>query len=214
MEMRRLLIPVFPIPAGPIVTAGASIRAIASCEVSMVVAQRRPGETSETDWEWGVATTPVGLCTMVWCDQALTYLGFPEAALVESWVQSIRERWSLETLTREDDRAQNAVGPLFFGQDQSEPLIIQLDGTAFQIAVWDGLLSIPPGSTTTYAALAQTIGRPTAVRACANAVGDNPISWLFPCHRVVRSDGTLGGYRWGVEMKSTMLEAEAWARSV
>jgi AraC family transcriptional regulator, regulatory protein of adaptative response / methylated-DNA-[protein]-cysteine methyltransferase len=212
--MRQLMIPVFPDPAGAIAVACASIRAITSCEVSMVIAQRRPGEASETDWVWGVAETPVGLSTLVWCDQALAYLGFPEEKLVESWVQSIRERWSLESLRREDARAQSLVGCLFYGQDLPKPLIIQLDGTAFQVAVWDALLSIPPGSTTTYAALAQTIGRPSAVRACANAVGDNPISWLFPCHRVVRMDGTLGGYRWGVEMKTNMLAAEAWARSV
>ena len=70
------------------------------------------------------------------------------------------------------------------------------------------MLEIPDGRVITYRQLAASVGRPRAVRAVANAVGANPIAWLIPCHRVIRSDGGLGGYRWGVERKRKMLQWE------
>jgi AraC family transcriptional regulator of adaptative response/methylated-DNA-[protein]-cysteine methyltransferase len=75
--------------------------------------------------------------------------------------------------------------------------------------VWKALLEIPSGSLCTYSSLAEAIGRPTATRAVASAVGDNPISWFIPCHRVIRKGGNLGGYRWGLPRKKVMLAWEA-----
>ena len=88
---------------------------------------------------------------------------------------------------------------------------IDLRGTDFQIAVWTLLLEIPAGTTATYRWVAERIGRPHAVRAVANAIGRNRIAGLVPCHRVIRSDGALGGYRWGIERKSTLLVREKGA---
>jgi AraC family transcriptional regulator of adaptative response/methylated-DNA-[protein]-cysteine methyltransferase len=88
-------------------------------------------------------------------------------------------------------------------------LRLHLAGTNFQLKVWEALLRIPPGAATTYGEVARRIGRPTAARAVAGAVGANPVAWLIPCHRVLRSVGTLGGYRWGVERKRAMLGWEA-----
>lgn len=85
---------------------------------------------------------------------------------------------------------------------------LHLSGTDFQIAVWNSLNRIPVGATSTYQAVAESIGRPRAVRAVANAVASNRLAFLVPCHRVVRSDGALGGYRWGVELKSELLDWE------
>jgi methylated-DNA-[protein]-cysteine S-methyltransferase len=86
----------------------------------------------------------------------------------------------------------------------------KLSGTEFQKSVWRELLKIPHGETITYAELARRIGRPRAVRAVANAVGKNPRAPEIPCHRVVRSDGTLGGYsgRGGIATKKKLLAAE------
>lgn len=81
-------------------------------------------------------------------------------------------------------------------------------GTPFQIKVWQALLQIPYGQTISYAQLAGRIGKPTAYRACANANGKNPISLIVPCHRVIASDGTLGGYTGGVAIKKTLLKIE------
>lgn len=87
-------------------------------------------------------------------------------------------------------------------------LPLDLKGTAFQRRVWQELIKIPFGSTTSYAALAESVGHPSAVRAVANAVGANPVAILIPCHRVIRSDCSLGGYRWGQEIKRRLLSME------
>jgi AraC family transcriptional regulator, regulatory protein of adaptative response / methylated-DNA-[protein]-cysteine methyltransferase len=84
-------------------------------------------------------------------------------------------------------------------------------GTVFQQRVWRALQAIPPGRTESYAGLARRIGRPGAARAVAGACAANPLAVLVPCHRVLRSDGALGGYRWGLERKRTLLAREASA---
>ncbi|WP_213807256.1 methylated-DNA--[protein]-cysteine S-methyltransferase [Granulicella sp. dw_53] len=90
-------------------------------------------------------------------------------------------------------------------------LPLDIRGTAFQQRVWKALQEIPLGSTATYAAIAQKIGMPKAARAVAQACGANALAVAIPCHRVIRNDGTLSGYRWGVERKRALLEIEARA---
>lgn len=87
-------------------------------------------------------------------------------------------------------------------------LPLDIRGTAFQERVWQALREIPPGSTASYAEIAQRIGAPTSMRAVAQACGANRLAVAIPCHRVVRSDGNLSGYRWGVERKRQLLERE------
>jgi len=91
------------------------------------------------------------------------------------------------------------------------PLELDLKGTAFQQRVWQALRQIPAGSTASYTDIATRIGMPKAVRAVAQACGANPLAIVVPCHRVVRSDGALSGYRWGVERKRALLEREGRA---
>jgi AraC family transcriptional regulator of adaptative response/methylated-DNA-[protein]-cysteine methyltransferase len=88
-------------------------------------------------------------------------------------------------------------------------LPLDLRGTVFQMRVWQALREIPPGTTATYAQIAQRIGAPKSVRAVAGACGANRLAVAIPCHRVVRSDGTLSGYRWGVERKRQLLQRES-----
>jgi len=88
-------------------------------------------------------------------------------------------------------------------------LPLDVRGTAFQQRVWQALRDIPPGSTASYAEIARRIGSPASVRAVAQACGANALAVAIPCHRVVRSDGSLSGYRWGVERKSALLLREA-----
>ena len=90
-------------------------------------------------------------------------------------------------------------------------LPLDVRGTAFQQLVWDALQRIPPGSTATYTDIARQIGVPGAVRAVAQACGANVLAVAIPCHRVIRNDGTLSGYRWGVERKRALLAKEAHA---
>ncbi|MFZ2076729.1 MAG: methylated-DNA--[protein]-cysteine S-methyltransferase [Xanthobacteraceae bacterium] len=90
-------------------------------------------------------------------------------------------------------------------------LLLDIRGTPFQRRVWNALLGVRVGYKITYAALASRIGEPRAIRAVANACAANAIALAIPCHRVVRSDGALAGYRWGAERKRSMVEKEAEA---
>lgn len=88
-------------------------------------------------------------------------------------------------------------------------LPLDIRGTTFQRRVWQALRGIPAGTTATYGAIAERVGSPAAARAVANACAANPLAVAIPCHRVVRNDGALGGYRWGVERKRALLAREA-----
>ena len=88
-------------------------------------------------------------------------------------------------------------------------LPLDVRGTAFQQRVWQALMKIPAGETVNYSDIARRIGAPKAVRAVASACAANTLAVAIPCHRVVRTDGSISGYRWGVERKRTLLEREA-----
>ena len=83
-----------------------------------------------------------------------------------------------------------------------------LIGSSFQFKVWEELLKIPNGHTKSYSEISTNIGLPKATRAVATAIGCNPISWLIPCHRVLRKSGMLGGYHWGLSIKEKLLNYE------
>ena len=95
--------------------------------------------------------------------------------------------------------------------DQSKSVMdlpTDVAGTAFQRRVWQALREIPLGDTRTYSDVARAIGQPSAIRAVGHACATNPASIVVPCHRVIRTDGSLGGYRWGLHRKKTLLEKE------
>jgi AraC family transcriptional regulator of adaptative response/methylated-DNA-[protein]-cysteine methyltransferase len=87
-------------------------------------------------------------------------------------------------------------------------LPLDFQATAFQWRVWEELRAIPYGSTRSYSEIAKAIGHPKAVRAVARACATNPVSLVIPCHRVIREDGSLGGYRWGLERKQVLIQEE------
>jgi AraC family transcriptional regulator of adaptative response/methylated-DNA-[protein]-cysteine methyltransferase len=91
--------------------------------------------------------------------------------------------------------------------DGNRPVLFPI-GTEFQRTVWEALQTIPIGETTTYAHISELIGRPKAVRAVGTAIGANPIAFLIPCHRVIKTGGGIGGFRWGLDRKMAMLEWE------
>jgi AraC family transcriptional regulator of adaptative response/methylated-DNA-[protein]-cysteine methyltransferase len=122
---------------------------------------------------------------------------FPEAAPADA--TSLMAGWAAE-ITR-----------LLLGAAPSMTLPLDPLGTAFQKRVWAELRRIPRGRTRSYRDIAERIGQPSAVRAVAQACASNPVAVLIPCHRVVRSTGALGGYRWGVERKQALLDAERTA---
>lgn len=105
-------------------------------------------------------------------------------------------------------RARGQLAEYFTGRRTSFDLPLALAGTPFQQAVWRALLAVPFGATSTYGAIAQAVGRPSAVRAVGAAVGANPIGIVVPCHRIVGRDGSLTGYAAGIERKARLLALE------
>ncbi len=104
---------------------------------------------------------------------------------------------------------QNALA--IFGHDWSklQRIKLHLKGSAFQLKVWEALLKIPMGKLTTYGRIAKQLQNPNASRAVGTAIGDNPVAFLIPCHRVIQSSGALGGYHWGINRKTAMIGWEA-----
>lgn len=115
------------------------------------------------------------------------------------------------TLTRDDEALAGVVehlSRLASGLPAEEALPLDVRGTAFQASVWAALRAIPAGQTRSYTEVAASIERPSAVRAVASACAANPAALVTPCHRVIRGDGGLGGFRWGLEVKRALLDAE------
>ena len=97
---------------------------------------------------------------------------------------------------------------IFLGKNPTQPINLHLRGTNFQIKVWEALLNIPMGALTTYEHIAAQIGNPRAVRAVGSAVGNNPVAYLIPCHRVIRKSGEYGNYLYGSARKKAILARE------
>lgn len=151
-----------------------------------------------------VATTQRGIC--------MVELGEDDAAL-ETRLRAEFPRASLQRVDAGRDEflapRVRAVADALAGNDVRVPLA--LVGTAFQKRVWDALMKIPRGQTRSYAELAASLGAPRAARAVANACAHNRVAVVVPCHRVIRGDGSLGGYRWGLDMKRGLLARESAA---
>jgi AraC family transcriptional regulator of adaptative response/methylated-DNA-[protein]-cysteine methyltransferase len=146
-----------------------------------------------------IAATQKGLCHLMFIntlDEAFTELQhrFPKATFQEDQ-HSLHEA-ALQLLNGLEIKPTSLVH-------------LHLKGTAFQLKVWEALLKIPSGELSSYGKLATSIQQPTASRAVGTAIGDNPIAYLIPCHRVLQTSGKLGGYRWGTPRKSLMIGWEA-----
>jgi AraC family transcriptional regulator of adaptative response/methylated-DNA-[protein]-cysteine methyltransferase len=125
--------------------------------------------------------------------------------------QDLRRRFPRAQLHEEPalSPAAAAVLSCVEGEAEGAEVAFDLRGTEFQRDVWRALRSVPAGQTISYKQIAERLGRPTSVRAVGQAVSSNPIAVLVPCHRAIRHDGSLSGYRWGVERKRELLAREA-----
>lgn len=154
---------------------------------------------------WAVAETDIGTMLVAATDKGICRLSFDEdeSALRRRFPNAAVEPGgaAMADLVRRTVAAVNAP-------EKPHDLPLDVRGTAFQEAVWRELSRIPPGETRSYAQIAAAVGRPKAVRAAGSANGDNNVAVLIPCHRVIRGDGTLGGYAYGLDRKAKLLERE------
>jgi len=145
-----------------------------------------------------VASTPKGICYMAFSDDEVLAL------------QELKQQFPQATYRQMTDLHQQQA-LYIFTQDWSRlhEIRLHLKGTPFQLKVWEILLKIPMGQASSYGQIAQAIDKPAASRAVGTAVGDNPVAFLIPCHRVLRASGNIGGYHWGSTRKAAMLGWEA-----
>ena len=149
-----------------------------------------------------IATTVQGICNLYFLDPQENHL--PETYLNQFWGDEAE-------IIRDQERTQLLCNRIFNPQANGTlPIELYLKGTPFEIEVWQALLKIPFAGIASYQGLATSINRPTAARAIGNAIANNPVAYLIPCHRVVRKTAKIGGYRWGTIRKSLILGWEAW----
>ncbi|GAA5069564.1 methylated-DNA--[protein]-cysteine S-methyltransferase [Lysobacter panacisoli] len=181
-----------------------------AAKLGMTPARYRSGGAGE-QIRWSIADTALGRALVATTERGICMieLGEDDGALEAK----LRDEFPNARLERVDAGRDEflaprlrAVADALAGRQAQVP--VHLIGTAFQKKVWDALMKIPRGQTRSYAQIAQQIGHPRATRAVASACAGNHVAIVVPCHRVVRSDGSLGGYRWGLPLKQRVLERE------
>lgn len=160
---------------------------------------------------YGIHPTPFGPALIALTLRGICRLDFFDDDGVET-LEMLRKDWPGAELVEDQSQTATVIKTVFspLSNDPAKPLMLHLRGTNFQLKVWQALLHIPPGCLAGYRRVAEQIGHPTAARAVGHAIGQNPICYLIPCHRVLRTDGSIGGYRGGILRKEIMLMTETF----
>lgn len=154
---------------------------------------------------YGLHPTPFGKCLIGLTERGICHLSFVQTSEGAA-VDALAADWSQARMVEDYRATAPLVEPIFdLNRRRDRPLQLHLRGTNFQIKVWEALLRIPPGSVTTYADIAEQVGRPRAMQAVGSAVGHNPVAVLIPCHRVIRKLGGFGEYRYGSARKKALI---------
>ncbi len=162
------------------------------------------------DISYGIHETPFGTCFIAVTERGICAMAFTDADDKEDQLIRLAKKWHYANIHADQQITAEYIQRIFQpGQKSPDKLPLLVQGTNFQLKVWEALLTIPKGAVTTYQHIAQSIGNPNAVRAVGTAVGDNPIAYLIPCHRVIRKEGVLGEYRWGSLRKKALIGWEA-----
>lgn len=159
------------------------------------------------DIHYGIHLTPFGKCLIATTDRGICNLSFVDRSEGKA-IDDLVTHWKHANMVEDYQATAPLVNRIFLDAQIDAPLKLHLRGTNFQIKVWEALLSIPTGALTTYEHIATQIGNPRAVRAVGSAVGDNPIAYLIPCHRVIRKSGEFGNYLYGSARKKAILARE------
>jgi len=155
---------------------------------------------------YGFHTSPFGNCLIAETSRGVCHLSFTDKAKA---LNELRTNWQNASIVEDKKRIGYTAEKIFGKSYCPEPINIYMKGTNFQIKVWQALLRIPEGEFASYSSVANAIGHPKASRAVGTAIGQNNIGYLIPCHRVLRTTGEIGGYRWGTERKKALIAFEA-----
>ena len=155
---------------------------------------------------WGFFDSPFGQMLAMATKRGLCGVGFVGESSKTVIFDDFKSRWPNAVYIENKVILKSLIETLVIGKGT---INIHLIGAPFQIKVWEALMNIPTGFVTTYSDIAKAIDNKAAVRAVGTAVGKNPISWLIPCHRVLRKNGELGGYHWGIDLKTALLARES-----
>ncbi len=155
---------------------------------------------------YGMHETPFGACLIATTQRGICHLSFGDST--ES-LDALKTQWPHASFKEDDKATQVLILRIFKPTPDHKPFHLHLQGTNFQIKVWQALLHIPAGSLTNYEKIAHLIGNPKATRAAASAIANNPIAYLIPCHRVIAKTGIIGNYRWGTLRKKALIGFEA-----
>lgn len=159
---------------------------------------------------YGVRPCPFGWALIGITERGVCWLSFHSEPSAEAGLQALRDYWVAANLTRDDHEAGEQIGRIFnSGSAQDGPIHLLVKGTNFQVNVWKALLRIPLGELRSYGQIAEGLGKPGASRAVGGALARNPVAYLIPCHRVIRSIGVTGEYRWGRLRKRALIGWEA-----
>jgi AraC family transcriptional regulator of adaptative response/methylated-DNA-[protein]-cysteine methyltransferase len=160
---------------------------------------------------YGFHPTPFGECLLSVTERGICGLGFVDAGGRAPLLLDFQARWPEAKWTENTRLTLPYIRRIFDGEKRNgnQPITLVLQGTNFQVKVWEALLRIPMGSVVPYEDLATTVCSARAARAVGSAVGRNPIAFLIPCHRVIRKAGGIGGYHWGAARKRAILAWEA-----
>jgi AraC family transcriptional regulator of adaptative response/methylated-DNA-[protein]-cysteine methyltransferase len=160
---------------------------------------------------YGVHSSPFGECLLATTDRGICSLSFITGSGHNRAVRQLKTKWPKANLRENARLTKPYVDRIFSAEKKrgTQELNLLLHGTNFQIKVWQALLKIPSGHAISYDDLAKAIGNPAASRAVGNAVANNPIAYVIPCHRVIRKIGVIGDYRWGSARKKAIFAWEA-----
>lgn len=156
--------------------------------------------------QYGYHDTPFGKCFIAVTSRGVCGLSFVEAGEEQAALEHFRQRWAFATIVPGQEATAAYIQQIFpEGSLSAGKLHLLVQGTNFQVKVWQALLQIPPGAVSTYRQIARSIGHPNASRAVGTAIGNNPVAWLIPCHRVIRQEGIPGEYHWGAVRKKAII---------
>ena len=154
--------------------------------------------------QYGFHQTPFGECFIAMTEKGICALSFVDETNKQQTFQAFMEKWQAAKLVLNAYNTEGVVQQIF-EPSFTDKIHVWIQGTNFQLKVWEALLKIPQGSVSTYQKIAESVHNPKAVRAVGTAIGNNPIAFLIPCHRVIKSTGVIGEYHWGNTRKKAIL---------